>query len=354
MVSRVERTALIAATVLMLHHAARPPEAFARNPTPYHPQMIERHLVTIGGGRRLNLVCIGEGSPTVVFMQGGEGNVLNWRMIEKPIAAMTQACFYDRAGFGYSDPPAGPVTAVSETDDLHALLRKVGIARPVVLVGHSIGGFYATMYADRFLGEVAGLVLVDSGFAGQMHERTPEQRKIAMENSHRGEERELGCAALAKQGKVSMNTPECIRFPPPGSPAEAAYVSYMTTHPYWYEAEVSQSRNFFWGADGGSSLDTLQERAVRRSFGDIPIIAMSSDQMGREAWQDDASFQDFVQHWRAGQAQLAARSTRGKSFVVPGSDHFIQRTRPDVVISAIQGVIGDVRHSPLDPPADRP
>ncbi|HVH72990.1 MAG TPA: alpha/beta fold hydrolase, partial [Candidatus Dormibacteraeota bacterium] len=33
---------------------------------------------------------------------------------------------------------------------------------PYILVGHSIGGSFARIYAGRFPGEVAGLVLVDS------------------------------------------------------------------------------------------------------------------------------------------------------------------------------------------------
>ena len=59
------------------------------------------------------------------------------------------------------------------------------------IIGYSIGGFYAIIYADRFTRDVAGLILIDSGFAGQMRDQTPEQRKITMADSHRGEEREL-------------------------------------------------------------------------------------------------------------------------------------------------------------------
>jgi pimeloyl-ACP methyl ester carboxylesterase len=319
------------------------PMVSAQGAMTYDPQIIGRNLLSIGEGRRLSVNCVGKGYPAVVFMQGGDESILDWRKVEKPIASVTRVCFYNRAGFGYSDPPSGPVTALSETGDLHALLRRAHIDMPAVLVGQSIGGFYATMYADRFPADVAGLVLVDPGFAGQMNE-TQKQRKIDMENSRRGDERLLLCASLAKQGRMSLdNTRGCIGFPAPVSSAETAYLSYMVTHPYWYEAEFSQSRNFYWAADGGPSLDTLQEQAVRRTFGDMPIIVLSSDQMPREPWQDDVAFQQAVDVWRAGHDQLAARSARGKSFVVPNSDHFIQRTRPDVVIAAIKEIVADAR-----------
>ncbi len=35
------------------------------------------------------------------------------------------------------------------------------LSLPYLLVGHSLGGFYARHYAHRFPGEVAGLVLLD-------------------------------------------------------------------------------------------------------------------------------------------------------------------------------------------------
>jgi pimeloyl-ACP methyl ester carboxylesterase len=322
--------------------AAHP--ATAQTETPYDPQIIQRHLVDIGGGRRLNVACVGKGSPVVVFLQGGEGSILNWRRVEQPVAAMTRVCLYDRAGFGYSDPPAEPVTAITETDDLHALLRKLHIGGPLILVGHSIGGFYATMYADRFPNEVAGLLLIDPGFAGQTQrpEEPPQQRKTELANDRRGEARLVVCASLARQGQLTLAAPHgCNHFPAPSLQAEVAYISYMLTHPYWYEAELSQSRNYAFGPGGGPSLDTRQEEAASRSFGDMPTIVLSSDNTPRDAWQDDQAHQEYVAAWRAGHDRLAARSSRGKSYVVPNSSHFIQLDRPDAVISAVAEVIKD-------------
>src|ERR1700742_204571 len=126
-----------------------------------------KHLVDIGGGRHLNMVCMGTGSPTVVFLQGSGSDITDWRKVREPVAVLTRECFYDRANLGYSDPSDKPTTAENVTDDLHALLRAAGIKTPVVLVGHSLGGLYATYYADKFLPDVAGLVLVDPSFAGQ-------------------------------------------------------------------------------------------------------------------------------------------------------------------------------------------
>ncbi len=46
--------------------------------------------------------------------------------------------------------------------DLHTLLEHAGVAGPYVLVGHSSGGAYVRVFADRYADLVAGMVLLDS------------------------------------------------------------------------------------------------------------------------------------------------------------------------------------------------
>ena len=62
-----------------------------------------KHLVDIGAGRHMNFVCMGHGSPAVVFEYGLGGHLPNWQKVQAPIAALTTACFYDRAGYGTRD-----------------------------------------------------------------------------------------------------------------------------------------------------------------------------------------------------------------------------------------------------------
>jgi len=61
-------------------------------------------LVDIGG-RRLHLVTAGEGAPAVVIIPALGESVLGWRRVLQGAAAQTQACVYDRAEIGRSDPP---------------------------------------------------------------------------------------------------------------------------------------------------------------------------------------------------------------------------------------------------------
>src|SRR5918998_262685 len=139
-------------------------------------------LVDIGG-RSLYLECRGTGSPTVVLVAGGSTSGRYWtddllhpdaprRMVLPGVAESTRVCAYDRPGtyasigeddfLSRSDPVAQPRTAPEVVAELHALLEAAEVPRPYVLAGHSMGGFFARLYASTHPDEVAGLVLVDA------------------------------------------------------------------------------------------------------------------------------------------------------------------------------------------------
>src|SRR5271165_7510119 len=53
------------------------------------------------GGFRLNLYCMGSGSPAVVFDSGFGDWAPAWSKVQPGIAKWTRACSYDRAGAGF-------------------------------------------------------------------------------------------------------------------------------------------------------------------------------------------------------------------------------------------------------------
>ena len=52
-------------------------------------------------------------------------------------------------------------------DDLHALLAAARVRGPCVLAGHSVGGTYALVFAERYPSQVAGIALIDSSTPDQ-------------------------------------------------------------------------------------------------------------------------------------------------------------------------------------------
>src|ERR671913_1066875 len=139
-------------------------------------------LVDIGG-RSLFLGWQGTGSPTVVLVAGYRSSGRFWsddlvqsqrprEMVMAGVAETTRVCGYDRPGtyaeigeddfVSRSDAIAQPRTAPEVVTELHALLQAAEVPGPYVLAGHSLGGFFARMYAATYPDEVVGLVLVDA------------------------------------------------------------------------------------------------------------------------------------------------------------------------------------------------
>ena len=92
------------------------------------------------GGRRLNFSCSGAGAPPVIFESGGPGPGLEWEQFQPEVAKFTKACWYDRAGEGWSDLGPFPRTSLAIANDLHELLKRAGVPAPYVFAGASFGG----------------------------------------------------------------------------------------------------------------------------------------------------------------------------------------------------------------------
>src|SRR5215469_6063629 len=136
-------------------------------------------LVSVGGFR-LNLYCMGSGSPAVVFDSGWEDWAPAWSKVQPEVAKFTRACSYDRAGAGFSEPGPMPRTSVRIAEELRTALHRAGIRGPYILVGSAFGGDNVRAFADLYTGEIAGLVLVDA----DADDVVPKTRQ---EDEHRGE-----------------------------------------------------------------------------------------------------------------------------------------------------------------------
>lgn len=119
-------------------------------------------LVDIGG-RKLHIRCVGPANakPTVILESGGGAFSKDWSLVQDLLSPHVRTCAYDRAGSGWSEPGPAPRTMKQEVFELHALLEAAKVTGPFVLVGHSIGGLLVRLYAERYSGDVVGVVLVD-------------------------------------------------------------------------------------------------------------------------------------------------------------------------------------------------
>jgi pimeloyl-ACP methyl ester carboxylesterase len=103
----------------------------------------------------------------VVLVNGSGGHTPGWAWIAPAVARDTRVCAYDRAGQGWSEPAGHPQDGAEAAADLHRLLAAADVPGPFVLVGHSLGGVYGLVFADRYPADVAGMVLLDSSSPDQ-------------------------------------------------------------------------------------------------------------------------------------------------------------------------------------------
>ena len=109
------------------------------------------------------------GAPLVVLVHGITGNAAVWGKVAAALAGGCEVVAPDLRGRAGSAALPGPYGLSAHTADVTALLRHFGAdgeagADSTVLVGHSMGGFVATLAtAGSARDLVHGLVLVDGG-----------------------------------------------------------------------------------------------------------------------------------------------------------------------------------------------
>ncbi len=103
-------------------------------------------------GHSVNVSCAGRahrGRPLVMLMAGGGEGLDNMAALQKSLSRTNRVCSYDRLGEGASDQPAaGTLQTMDDTGALlTGVLDRLAGDRPVVLAGHSLGGYIAARYA---------------------------------------------------------------------------------------------------------------------------------------------------------------------------------------------------------------
>lgn len=282
------------------------------------------------GSRRLHLLCLGEGTPTVIFEGSGFGNALSSSKAREAVAAHTRVCSYDRMGTGWSDPGPSVITAAALAGDLDRLLTRANIEPPYLLVASSIGGLTAEMYARTHRERVAGLVFLDAATSSLLDKRLPEVTWMRTQ---------MACLVpvAARLGILRLVDPFDFRR---DGHVEARAVALM------YRPEPMAT---LCGLVRGAPATAAEFRTAPALALDLPLVvlsAASNDQLlppglafGRLLNVADRYAADRL----ASHEALARQSTRGRWQVVPGSTHLIATSHPEVVSGTVVEMISALR-----------
>jgi pimeloyl-ACP methyl ester carboxylesterase len=251
-----------------------------------------------------------------------------WQLVMPGIAKLTRACWYDRAGYGWSDPAPRNRSAADVANDLHSLLHSAGIRPPYLLVGHSLGGFHVRVFAARYATEVAGLVLVDSAdeYEERMHPGIipeplmPVVAQLFRFGVHAGILRLVDNGVEAPEGLLPLR--------------DTLIVHALQLQPKSFDASLNE---------GLSRPETLRQVKAVKSLGNIPLLVLTGAKKPELQVSDEPEAEllnRFMEHRvHVTQAHLAALSTRGRQIILPNVGHGIPTEAPAAIVDAVRDLI---------------
>jgi len=278
------------------------------------------------GGRRLHLLCIGTGAPTVIFEAASFQTALSSSQARERIASRTTVCSYDRSGMGFSDPAPGDVSSGDLARDLAVLQDRAHLPWPFVIVASSIGGLTAEMFARQFPERVAGLVFLDAANSTTLNER--------LEWSAWVKPAACTSSALSRFGLMRLLDPFAF-----GEATEDARRSAALTY---------NSRP--WGqmcAMARALPRSIEEFAAAPPLrGDIPLrvfSASSADEMMPPAVLRFVDVEALRALARDSHQRFAKQSSRGTWAEIPDSTHLIAGSQPEAVAEAVFGLLDEIK-----------
>ena len=281
------------------------------------------------GGYRLHLTDAGHGGPTVIIIHGAGDCSYSWMHIRKELSNFRRVITYDRAGMGSSDP--GPLPTPEHTiKELKNLLNKTGAPGPYVLVGHSLGGLIARLYALKYPHQVAGLVFLDSTHEFLKDDAKFKQGfaiigfmlKILRLISPFGIPRFFGNIL----GIIPMYGHELSYYKQQLSAEEYMQWKGMVYRIFARKTAGAEFKGAWAHLDLAANL--LNNGMEKPQFGDLPIAVVNNPGFGDQ--------------WTVMQRELASRSTNHIHKTSDRKGHSLQMPRPEYVLEAIHHVVDQV------------
>jgi pimeloyl-ACP methyl ester carboxylesterase len=305
------------------------------------------------GSVRLNFYCTGSGSPPVVFDAGWGDWSPSWAVVQPQVAKWTRACSFDRAGYGFSDAGPMPRTSVRIADELHAALRNASIEPPYILVAHAFGSDNLRVYADRYMRDVGGIVLVDAD-DGDVEPAKWQAR------DHRNFRDIIAsmriCRNAVAEHQPLPQLPSRNGRPPGTCPGHffrglpekvfstelnSALLHQVATQTSLYDAAISEMEQMPW--------DEAYLRQHVTSFGSRPIRVLTTWHFGRppatpaDVHRERIAFERDSARAQSSWLRLSTNSQQ--IFDYDEGQQYIQLDHPQIVISAIREVLDAMARS---------
>ena len=229
----------------------------------------------------------GQGSPTIVMLNGAGAPLEGWYKLFPEIEKLGTVVTYDRPGSGASARAREPQLGTTIVLQLRALLREIGARPPFLLVAHSFGGLHANLFARVYPQETCGVLFMEASAPNDVLHMKRYRTRL-------------------QQAIASL----LDRVAPPDP-----------------NDEIS------------NELETVAEIEEAPAFPPIPITVLSG---GKRLPRWMASSEALAERAR-NQEALARLSPLGVRIVAPGSAHFPQMSEPQLVLDALSALVQRTR-----------
>lgn len=232
----------------------------------------------------------GNGKPNIILINGGSGPIEGWMKIITEISKSSAVFSYNRFGVTGSDKPKEPQDGMTIIRTLREALTIIGFEPPFLLVGHSLGGLYANLYARLYPNEVAGVVFLESSH--------PKDLSL---NEY--------------QGKTVKAINKVFTL-----------FDSLSSHKQFNEVNFVK--------------ETVNQIHKIDSFPEIPVYVITGGQENRMMPEE-------VRKKRLdNQIELLSLSRNSKHIIAKKSGHFPQLSEPTVVIDCIKDCIKQINNTP--------
>lgn len=281
------------------------------------------------GGRLQYYLATGErqpGQPLVVQLAGHGDWSRCWVEVQPEIARFARVLSYDRAGSGWSEPGPPPRKAERLVRELHDLLETLGEAPPYLLVGHSLGGPLARLFARLYPAEVVGMVWVDSAHE-HMERFLPFYNKALSGLLFTWQAGRL----LSRLGLMRLAGRRMILsgYASVQDPAAQAELLAQTSGPRFFDWMLAETRDL-------SRAGNWPE--ANASLGDLPVISIEAQYTPDPPPKyPPRQWREFLAGWKALHEDLSRLSSRLQRIPVQ-TGHQVMHEAPAVVINAVKEV----------------
>ncbi|MEN6311601.1 MAG: alpha/beta hydrolase, partial [Acidobacteriota bacterium] len=245
----------------------------------------------------------GEGAPAVVIDAGITDQMDNLRPLAERLARVTRVITYTRAGYGGSEPGPLPRDSGREAEELKVLLEKASVPGPYVLVGHSLGGLNVQVFASKYPGEVAGMVLLD-----------PPPLSFILGREYK----DLGAMAERMTAEWQGIADSAAKSAEAGERAKAAFFRMI----------ASEHREMFG--------ESARLAGAISTFGGVPLVVVAAGKPNPAFGEAAAEYQKY---WVGQSRALADKSSKGKFVLAEGASHYLYVDVPDLVAENILSMV---------------